>query len=121
MTAALNGQHVPSPPPDPAPEVARAVWTAGMEADDAPFDDLTPDDQTQLTDYARAYITAHIAWMQVQGLRILPPGSAVVPKSDDEAAAMLLAVKSYRESKKRKGGLLLQDKKLILPPGGKLQ
>lgn len=116
MTA-INGHQPTAPPPDPAPEVARAVWTAGMELADSPFDDLDADAQEGLIEYARSYIGCHIAWMAAQGLRILPPGAAVIPRTDDEAAAMLLAVKSYREAKKRKGGLLVQDKKLILPPG----
>lgn len=117
MTAALNGKHLAEPPPDPAPAIAEAVWTANMADGDATFADLEEGEQTNLIDYARHYLAAHVTWLQSRGFRIIPPGAAVIPKTDDEAAAMLLAVKSYRDGKKRKGGLLVQDKKLILPPG----
>lgn len=114
----VNG-HGPPPPEPLSIAIARAVWTANMGEGDAPWDQLTPDEQEYLGAHAEGYIAAHMALLQANGFRILPPGAFPRPKSDEEAAAMLLAVKAYREAKKRKGGLVgsVAPKKLILPPG----
>ena len=116
MTAP-NGHKVTPEPSDPTYAIAEAVWTASMDEEDAPWGDLAEEERDYLAEHARMHLTAHLTWLTAQGVRLLPPGAAVVPRNDEEAAAMVLAVKSYRESKRRKGGLLMNDKKLILPPG----
>jgi hypothetical protein len=108
--------------PDPAADIARAVYRAGMEDGDVPFDDLDEDERGGLIDWAQAHIAAHIAWLQQQGFRLLPPGATLRPKSEAEALAMLQASKDWFDAKKRKPGLVGSvAPKLILPPGSKLQ
>lgn len=117
MTA-ING-HSPQPItelPEPAPAIARAIYEAGAEEGDVPWDGLAEEEREALTNYARDHIGAHMHLLAERGFRILPPGAVLRPKTDDEAAAMAEGVRLYHEAKKRKPGLVGSvAPKLILP------
>lgn len=119
----VNGHPIPTTPPappDPREQVARAVYAFNAEDGDAAFDDLDPAERQVLIDYAEAHITAHIALMAANGVRILPPGATLRPTCAEEALAMVQAAREFHDAKKRKSRLITGaagGKKLILPKG----
>jgi len=123
VTAPLNGTHLGSAPPEePRVSVARAVYEANAEDGDAPWPELDDEERQSLTDWAEAYLSAHIGWLETHGFRLLPPGAVPRPQSEAEAMAMLKASKGWFDAQKRKPGLVgAVAPKLILPPGTKLQ
>lgn len=115
---ALNGHDPgPTPPPEPAPLVARWVYDANLDEGDLSFDGLPEEDRALLINFARDYIGSHVRFCTENGIRLVGPGMVLRPKSDEEAAMMTEAVRLYSEAKGRKGKLLTGERKLILPPG----
>lgn len=120
MTAApINGHNPATPPLPPEPKwgIAERLYEAGFEDGDTPWADLQPEEREALSNLALDYISAHMAWLNEHGFKIIPPGSVLRPKSDEEAAMMAEAIRLYHEAQKRKGGLLAGERKLILPKG----
>lgn len=119
MKPPVNGTPVgPSPTEDPAREIAEAVYQLSFEEGDEAWGDLADDDRDNLTELARYYIAAHLTWMTAQGIRTVPPGATLRPKTEAEAMAMLQAAKDWFDAQKRKGKLIGEGpakRKLILP------
>ena len=118
MSTPVNGHGTPQP--DPATDVARAVWTANMDDGDLPWGELTEEERQHLTEWAQGYLAGHVAWLAENGFEIVPAGAVRRPKSEPEAMGMLQAAKDFFDGQKRKGKLMGQvpsAKKLILPPG----
>lgn len=104
----------------PAPDVAREVYTEGMEDGDAAWGELADHERQSLIEFAEEYIGRHVAWLAAQGFRLLPPGMTLNPATEAEAMAMLQACKAFFDAQKRKGKLMASGpapRKLILPPG----
>lgn len=121
MTA-LNGHPVTPQPEEPALAVARGLYASQFEEGDTPWDDLDGATREDLVEYSRIAIAHHVAWLNAQGFRLLPPKTLLKPTTEDEAMGMVQLAKQFLDASRRKGKLMGQPgRKLILPPGSKLQ
>lgn len=103
---------------DPAEAVAEMVYMQSFEEGDEAWADLAEDDRENLVELARLHVAAHLTWITAQGIRMVPPGAMLRPKSEAEAMAMLQASKDFFDGQKRKGKLMGEGpakRKLIIP------
>ncbi len=92
--------------------VAKAVYESLNDTDEA-WSDMSDEEKAPFVNIALAASAAYQELLEDLGVRIVPPGMMVRPKSDIEAAAMIKAAKEWLDQPEH---TLARRKQLVKAP-----